>query len=161
MIVIIEGADGTGKTTLLRELQKYGIVGVSTPRNVPDLELFYFELFETFSHGPNVIAMDRSFISDLVYRLEDEQPRGAVNLHQMCDMLRKNSKIIHCVNDNCYVNSMLRGETNITTKERSEFICKTYSIVLEIFNKFHDIPVFEYDYEKDLLKDVLNFIKED
>jgi thymidylate kinase len=63
MRIILEGCDGTGKTTLAKKLQeKYGLDYVHVNRHDPTTHAFYTQtLFKT-----NVI-WDRHFIGEMVY----------------------------------------------------------------------------------------------
>lgn len=63
-IIIVEGLDGCGKTTLITNLTKEG-KKIIIPNN--DLENFYYKYVNTFRKSSVDSVMDRSFISVMVY----------------------------------------------------------------------------------------------
>jgi thymidylate kinase len=66
MILILEGADGTGKSTLSKELSRYGFQVMHRPFDPTYLDFFdaYRKLLLSLTED---IILDRSFISEIVY----------------------------------------------------------------------------------------------
>jgi predicted ATPase len=65
-VVVLEGCDGTGKTTIARALAErhgYAVVHSARPPDAVDLAERYREVLAL----PGKMALDRSFISELVY----------------------------------------------------------------------------------------------
>ena len=65
-IVVLEGCDGTGKTTIacnLAERHGYAVVHSDRPPDAADLA----ERYRSIMALPGKLALDRSFISELVY----------------------------------------------------------------------------------------------
>lgn len=157
MIVILEGGDGSGKTTLCRQLQELGAYKVDIKRYTKNAFYLWSELKS--KHGNTLIVTDRSFISDLVYRLQDDVTPDNMNLLQMCITLRSGVKVILCETDTSFEDSMARGEDNITNKEQAEHIKKIYNLVTTMFEKFLDVPVYKYNWKTQSIDDVIDFIR--
>lgn len=161
MLILVEGVDGSGKTTLCKQLvdkckvQQININGALSEA---------FDLYRSFvSHVTicnTTVITDRSFVTDLVYRLSDDKPRETIDLSQMCYLLRGPVAIVLCETDTSYEDAMKRGEDNIIDKQRSDEIKKTYEIITSMFNKFLNVPVYKYNWKKQNVGDVINFIKE-
>jgi thymidylate kinase len=65
-IVVLEGCDGTGKTTLATTLAaRHGYVVIHSGRTPDDVDLI--ARYRSVLAIPGKIALDRSFISELVY----------------------------------------------------------------------------------------------
>lgn len=107
MLIILEGCDATGKTTLanmLAPLLNAQIVHSTT--ETPNTYRYFEELIRA-SEYTNIIA-DRFCYSQFVYQNSDERPINAMGEYAdewdaLCDleciMLRNNTKVIYCYAD--------------------------------------------------------------
>lgn len=153
MLVLLEGADGSGKTTLCKQLKEFGFnVEVAVDRTDTNL---YEQWLKLINKGDAII--DRSFITELVYRTVDGKETGDLNLEQMCYLL-KYCKIILCDTDSAFEDSIKRGENNIVDKETATKIKDTYKLILTMLSKFTKAEVFTYNWKKQKFRDVINFI---
>ena len=156
MLVIIEGADGTGKTTLVEKLRSEGYVSICIPKNTSCIYGVYMQLI--YNSKSTDFVIDRSFITDIVYRLVlDGQP--SFNLNEIVCLLSGDMKIIYCTNDNSFNYAKERGENLICKKETNDKICKVYEYVMKFISIFADKKILKYDFEKTNFEDVLRFIK--
>ena len=156
MLLLLEGVDGTGKTTLLKELLDRGFCCKRTFRHDnKDAKPFY-----KYSQSKGIVVLDRSFISDMVYRMVDNLCAEDLSMHDASEVLDGDVKIIHCVNNNHYEDAMKRGEDNITDKTLSDKIAFIYEIFMTYFSKYTNAKVFKYDYHCNTVDDVIDFIKE-
>ena len=156
MLIIIEGADGTGKTKLVEKLRAEGYISVCIPKNTPRI----YEVYKQLIHNSTVtnFVIDRSFITDIVYRLVlDGQP--SFNLSEIAFLLSENMKIIYCTNDNAFDYAKERGENLICDRETHNKICKVYEYVMKCISIFANKKILIYDFEKTNFEDVLTFIK--
>ena len=155
MITIIEGADGSGKSTLCKQLVErgYTLITMNSSENL-DEWLQSLILF----NNVNVIV-DRSFITDVVYRLWDGKPRRGMSLNSMCTLLLQ-VKIIHCESGTEYDDSIQRGETLVTEKIHSDTIKAYYNIIMNLFDKFLDAKICKYNWHEDDINKVIKFIEE-
>lgn len=159
MLVFIEGVDGTGKTTLCDQLTKHcSIIQLNVLRTDPKAIYKYDNLKDISSILNIPVILDRSFISDMVYRINDDELRGTVDLMNIASIL-ENSKIIYCKTPKSYEISMQRGEDNITTKQMHNKIKETYEIIMRMLSKFANVKIMEYDFTKQNVNDVINFIQ--
>lgn len=154
MIVLIEGVDGSGKTTLCNQLRFEGYI----PINIPQDEAQYVE-YVIHANDSLVYISDRSFLSDLVYRLEDGKERAGMDLYSMSEIFNRDVKVIFCHSPTAYLDSMERGEDNITSKPRNDAINHLYNIVYRMLKTFTNVPVMDYNWKSDKLSDVIKFIE--
>lgn len=154
MLVIIEGADGSGKTTLFNEL-KHFYKTVKIERH----SIGQFAKYELCSEN-DVYIMDRSFITDIVYRTFDTENRDYIDLKDAAQLLfTGNMKIVLCETDTQYEDSIRRGEDNITDRQKADNIKQLYNWLCKIFVKFSNTDVLFYNWKESTLDDVLNFIR--
>ena len=153
MFVLVEGIDGSGKTTLVNELnKKYSII-----RPVrPDCYIFFNE--QALTCTDEVYVFDRSVISEMVYRIYDgDLPK--CNLRQTLHIIN-NSLIIYCKNLHSFKKSMERGEDNITSRAVSNKISQIYDTIIRMIEIYGLATVYEYDYQKQDVNNVINFIED-
>lgn len=153
MLVLLEGADGSGKTTLCKQLKEFGF-NVADPVNRDETNL-YEQWLKLINKGDAII--DRSFITELVYRTVDGKETGDLNLEQMCYLL-KYCKVILCETDSAFEDSIKRGEDNITDKETATKIKDAYKLILTMLGKFTKAEVFTYNWKKQKFNEVIKFI---
>ena len=154
MLILLEGVDGSGKTTLCNQLKERGLI-VEPP--VDRLEQFPYSKWFELSQKRDVTIVDRSFITELVYRTIDGKPKGKMTLKEMCAVLQF-CKIVLCETDSAFEDSMVRGEDNITNKETSKQIQQVYQIITTMLSKFNSVKSFTYDWKHQTVDDVLKFI---
>lgn len=152
-LFIVEGADGTGKTTLVNKLVEQGmklLPPVSRDCNCYD---DLFSSFVSMARDNNDWIMDRSIFTDIVYRYVLGGYSTRSNLATILQMLNKiDCTIIHCVNHNYYYNAMERGEDYITDKYTADKIYEAYDMLMFIISRYTTIQVMPYDYNCDIHK---------
>ena len=158
MIVIIEGVDGSGKSTLVRQLVEEGYRATSIESH---REEEYSKWCKAYKEAQDdVVVTDRSFVTDLVYRMFDGKERRGMDLLGMSLILNSDVKIVFCESGTEFDDSMTRGEDNITRREDNEAIALVYRVVKNLIKSFTDSDVFVYDWHTMSVSDVINFIKE-
>lgn len=103
MLIILEGCDGTGKTTLAKSLQN--IIGgeiIHCHSRTPNTYEFFHSIIEA-SYCKNIIA-DRFCYGQFVYQTEEErQQKGWLTKEELykleVEMLAAGAKVIHVVAD--------------------------------------------------------------
>lgn len=158
MLVILEGADGSGKTTLMQQLLEKGFTCKKTLRGENRERLM--RLYNETMSSNSLIVIDRSFISDIVYRCNDDLPREGLDANEAIQILDKGCRIVYCKTDSQYDDSIRRGEDNITSYSKSEQISKTYDLFMTFAKKYTNTKVFEYDWHNQTVDDVVDFILE-
>ena len=157
MLILVEGGDGSGKTTLCNQLKDLGYKVVYIPRNEGTFDNWWRLARGSMRDGTTIIC-DRSFITDLVYRmLDDDMPN--INLQNMLYILRY-SKIIYCETKTSFEDGMARGEDNIIDKNVAERIKQIYRLFLKMFEKFADVKVLKFDWQNMPFEHVTNFINQ-
>lgn len=171
MLVLVEGADGTGKTTLIKQLQEYGFMTLSKViedtgnKNILNLGKigdYNFEVLESWEYCSKffkkIYLVDRSFISEIVYSIVLYRPTN-LKLESWITYLKNyETKVIHCVSDTAYDDAMRRGETHITDKRVHKKLELCYDTVIDVIRKFTYTNTFRYDYKKNDIKEVVKFI---
>ena len=157
MLILVEGADGSGKSYLVSELYKEGFA----IQKVKWHQNFDFNKAAAYCwyDGINLVE-DRSPITDIVYRIFDEQkPDRTENIDDVLEWVRCfGVKIIYCKTKTSYTDSINRGEENITSFQDHCEISKIYDIVMAIIKRDYPSAVLEYDHSKQNVNDVLKFI---
>lgn len=152
-LFIVEGADGTGKTTLVDKLVGQGmklLPPVSRDCNCYD---DLFSSFVSMARDNGDWIMDRSIFTDIVYRYVLGGWPTESNISTILKMLsRIDCTIIYCNNKDCYERSMTRGENLVTEESTSLKIRKAYDFLMFIITNYTVIQVVEYDYDDDVSK---------
>ena len=157
MLIILEGGDGSGKTTLCKQLVEAGAIANKIEYGCED----YFSKYNDLVMDEHYNIVDRSFITDLVYRLNDNKERDVADLVGMALILDGTQPypiIIHCETETSFEDGMKRGEDNITNKEDAECIKVIYNLICKMIKKFTPTKVFKYNWKVNNVNDVIRFI---
>lgn len=158
MIVILEGVDGSGKTTLCKQLVNEGYKQIAV---IGGGEYEFYEWKRAKNDFVEDVAIsDRSFITDIAYRLFDFKPRRCMCLESMLEILRYDVRIVFLESGTEYEDSIARGEDNIITKFANTQIKRNYRVIADILELFTDVPIMRYDWRTQDVSDVIKFINE-
>lgn len=158
MLVIVEGPDGSGKSTLCENLKKKGYKVLRRERSAKN---FTYLEFKDLQRDKQVYVIDRAILTPWAYRVLD----GA-NLNRddfwiiEAIMLLQRSPIIYCNCPNSFEYSMNRGEDNITNEKVSKKLRDIYEFIIKTLKLYNITTIFEYNFEEQSVEDVINFIKE-
>lgn len=158
MIVYFEGVDGSGKSIIIRKLQEqFGYDVVACPYRRINKRTEYEDWKRFASKYENkIILCDRSFISEFVYRLIDDD-ETFLTLKFFAELLT-NCKIVHCTSSTSFTDAQERGEDNIVTFEQHKRIEQVYFDTMSMINKFTKIPILTFDWHNQNTSDVIKFI---
>lgn len=153
MIIIIEGPDGSGKTTLAEKLSKqtkYPIIHRSQPKTEEEKKLMMGEYLQTIRSGKNMI-FDRCWYSEMAYGpvMRDDSVISYPEMYELEELLAKSGAlIIYATGAKAalWQRCQKRGEDYITARDDFNAICDNFD---KIMNVPHHIPVVRYEY-KDL-----------
>ena len=152
MILIIEGPDGSGKTTLANQLKNqtgYTLLHRTQPKSAEDKARMMDEYTQMLKAGKNCI-MDRSWYSELVYG-PVMRDKSVLTFPQMYELERLASKngalIIYCTapENILWKCCQRRGEDYITDRDTFHEICVGFDQLMHSVP--HLIPVTTYVYE--------------
>jgi len=148
MILIIEGPDGSGKTTLAEYLSKqmgFPIKHRSNPKTEEEKREMMQSYIDDIKNSNNII-WDRCFYSEMVYG-PVMRDKSYITKYQMLDLeqmlLKAGALVIYCTDDTLelWERCQTRGEHYITTVELMGEIKTRYDKLM--LNTNHLIPVVQ------------------
>ena len=156
MLILVEGADGSGKTTLVNQLSEY-FPTMRINRGNDHIKEFY----DNLTCMNEDIVLDRCFITDLVYRLalDDGIGTDGINMFYM-DCILRDSIVIYCKTVTQFDDAKARGENNITDLKTAQTISKYYDAVMKFINTRTSTHVIKYDWHFDTPEDLVSTIKD-
>lgn len=160
MIVVIEGPDGTGKTTLAKQLAKQGMIYEYRARHYN----FTDEEMKRMLEDDRTHVLDRSFLTTWVYRVVQQEPLDECDFtfeQTMQYMKSGRLKIVHCTYPYGFQKAMERGEDNITNQEVWNTLRKGYVFAINTIRIFNLCKVYDYCWSMQEVDDVMKFIKEE
>ena len=151
MMIFIDGADGSGKSTLISELsEKYAVVRI--PRGV-NQKLYWNKL--RMSACVLTLVFDRSPLTEIVYRSVDGK-HAEFDIED-CLTWIKGEKIIICDTDTSFSDAHKRGEDNITDEAKHTLIRDRYHCLADIL-MMSGYDVYFYDWHNQSVDEILDFI---
>lgn len=150
MIIIIEGPDGSGKTTLASQIAKqtgYPVVHFSVPKTEEEKEQMVSMYKQAIKESKNII-FDRCWYSEMAYGpvMRKEHVISYPQMYELERMLAKRgSLIIYCTGspEVLWRRATARGEDYVTDQQTFVEIFEAYE---DIMNVPHLVPVVKYGY---------------
>ena len=149
MIIIIEGNDGTGKTTLANDLAKtlhgYKVIHrthlTDTPKS--ELAMIYRDLLLKHTN----IIFDRAWYSEMAYGpvFRGESCISIEDMHRLEELLHAlGGFVVYCHSENAYERACERGEDYVQNYDQWMRVNMNYN---EIFkNTEHKAVILEYGF---------------
>lgn len=152
MIIIIEGPDGSGKTTLAQQLSRQTGMPFehrSKPETPEEKALMMGEYLQLAKSSRNVI-LDRCWYSEMVYGkvMRDQAYIDYPQMYELERMLAKHGAIIiYCTGSKAtlWMRCTKRGEDYITCRDDFNAICEEYDKLMSVP---HYVPVVRYEYKE-------------
>lgn len=152
MIIILEGPDGSGKTTLAQQLSRqtgYPIIHRSQPKTEEEKKNMMGEYLQTIRSNKNAI-FDRCWYSEMAYGpvMRDKTVITYPEMYSLERMLAKSGAlIVYCTGSEptLWMRCTKRGEDYITSRDKFKAIYSNYE---EIMNAPHYVPVVRYEYKE-------------
>lgn len=149
MIIILEGPEGAGKSTLAKQLSKqtgFEIVHRSKPKDEEEKKQMLQHYIDAIKQNKNMI-WDRCWYSEMVYGpiMRDAAFITTQQMYELETLLAKTGAlIIYCtdVPHLLWKRATERGEDYITDFGTLQAICTAYDAVM--FNIPHIVPVVTY-----------------
>lgn len=153
MLLILEGPDGSGKTSLANKLSKqtgYNILHFSKPETEEEKDRMY-EMYEELIVCNRYAILDRSWYSEMVYGavMRDSSYISFDEMYQLEQILADiGALIIYCTGPRevLWRRCTKRGEDYITSMNKFNQIYDKYE---ELMSLDHIVPVVKYAF-KDL-----------
>ena len=152
MIIIIEGPDGAGKTTLANKIQQqtgYMLLHRSQPKTEEEKAKMMDEYLQVIKSGKHC-SLDRCWYSEMVYGpvMRDASVISYPQMYALEQQLAKHGGlVIHCTGpmQDLWKRCMSRGEDYIVDKGVFTEIYDRYD---ELMNGVpHIVPVVTYEYK--------------
>lgn len=158
MLVILEGADGSGKTMLAEQLRNKGYTVFKFARG----DNPSYKTMLKFALDKEVYVLDRMFVTSWVYRILDGQSLDKADFRwdNMFTLLSI-SKFIYCKTNSQYFDSVARGEDNITSIEKADKLKSIYDFVFATIKLYNMSTVMNYDWKNDDIRKVYRFIEKE
>lgn len=152
MVFIIEGPDGSGKTTLAEMLSKqtgFPVVHRTQPKSEEEKARMMQEYVATIKTGKNAI-FDRCWYSEMAYGpiMRDKSVIGYPEMYELERLLTKRGAlIIYCTDkpETLWYRCSKRGEDYITDYGIFVDICKAFEDIMSVP---HLVPVVTYAYKE-------------
>ena len=152
MIIILEGPDGAGKTTLANKLRQqtgFMILHRSQPKTEEDKRRMMDEYVQVLKSGKSCI-LDRCCYSEMVYGpvMRDDSVISYPQMYVLEQILAKHGGlVIHCTGSlqDLWKRCTTRGEDYIVDKETFTKIYNGYNVLMSQVP--HLIPVVTYEYK--------------
>lgn len=153
MIIFVEGCDGSGKSTLIKQLsERYPVMRI--PRYAETASLWK----RVLTLGRNeTILMDRSPLTELIYRTweNNESKFGYFNVLQWIGK----GKLIYCRTNTSFDDAINRGEDLVTRREDAAKLQNLYDTFIQAM-KTDGVKILHYNWQENCLDDVIKFIEE-
>lgn len=160
MMILVEGIDGSGKSILVKQLYEKGY---AIQKVLLHQKFNYRKAAEYCGQGDITLIEDRSPITDIVYRIFDN---GIADREENIDDILYwinyfNVKVIYCKNNSSYKDAQIRGEDTIKNYADHEKVSTIYDTVMSIINRSYPNNIFEYDWHRHSIQDVIKFIEQE
>lgn len=156
MLILVEGADGSGKTTLVNQLSA-DFPTLRINRSCDHVKEFY----DNLTCMKENIVLDRSFITDVVYRLALDDCIEPDGMSMFCmDCILRDSIVIYCKTVTQFDDAKARGEDNITDLKTAQKISRYYDAAMKFINTRTSTHVIKYDWHLDRPEDLVSTIKD-
>jgi thymidylate kinase len=153
MIIIIEGPDGSGKTTLAQKIALQA--GYEYVHNIQPMydgdDAYMAQMYADLIKSHSNLVLDRAWYSEMAYgpTMRDHSSISYPDMYWLEELVaKKGGMIIYCTDNvsTLWKRCQRRGEDYVVHKADFVDICEAFK---EIMSVPHLIPVVKYDY-KDL-----------
>lgn len=160
MMILVEGIDGSGKSVLVKQLYEKGY---AIQKVLLHQKFNYRKAAEYCFQGDVTLIEDRSPITDIVYRIFDN---GIADREENIDDVlywidHFGVKVIYCKSYSSYEDGQMRGENVIKNYADHEKVSTMYDVVMGIINRSCPNNIFEYDWHKHSIQDIIKFIEQE
>lgn len=145
MLVIFEGADGSGKSCLIKKMLELNssYVQVESPSRTSPTLVQDWERIKELSKTQTVLV-DRSCLTELVYRSVLKDHSLNMSIAEILNSIdTPNTVIVYCESNTSFEDSMTRGEDYITDSDVHKLLQYNYGQLMELLS--HRYPVIYYN----------------
>lgn len=157
MIIIIEGTDGAGKTTLANKLAEstgFTYLHRSKPKDEEERKQALMD-YGDMCHNARNIIVDRCWYSEMVYGKVMQDRGDIIGVSEMwyfekAIMANSGGVIVHCTDhvNELWERATERGETYITSFDKLDQLKNEYEHLFH--HVYHYIPIVRYELSKNL-----------
>lgn len=151
-MIIVEGCDNTGKSTLVELLLRRHSKLVLGPKRVgppEDKQTFIDEIWETLSNAERLknVIFDRLYFSELVYgRVLRGKPFISYAEQKMIDQVLRYCQplIIYCYQDPAIIRETFAERDQLPGEDKIEEILNEYTNVFLPWANYRDFHIYDY-----------------
>ncbi len=165
-MIIVEGMDNSGKTTLVEKLHKeynLSVIKSSGPKDMSQLESAIYDSIERFKNGDIVIYDRHPIISEHVYGPVLRNKNLLENLARKKriwdDFFRVEPMIIYCRPPIERIRNYGEREQMDGVKENTELLTHAYDIVMNKIRDHYRKNFIHYNFEKHKDEDIFKEVK--
>lgn len=150
MLIIVEGVDGSGKSTLVNELVQQGAkIVTAVPREWPNMASYCYDLYKSCTSSKFRYVMDRSIITEWIYRFVKKDKETTLEFGDIPTLLNMQGlHVVLCKNSKSYRRAMDRGEDYVVDMNEHKLIENLYDFVAYTLKTMcPNVKVHYYDYE--------------
>lgn len=167
-IFFVEGVDGSGKSTIIKELCDSGKYIRYSPvpadwnwKTQKELWITFLRALRNYNDNDANILIDRCPLSEIIYRGVIDVREPYMSALEFVDIVSGfNVKIIYCKTKNAYEYAKVRGETYITSKEMHDTLQSKYDTYINML-RLLKIKVIDYNFKKESVWTLRHKIEEE
>lgn len=158
MVILLEGADGAGKSTLYEKLKKLLPSEYEFIKHLDRDAEGHRGWWDRMINRNDIYVIDRGFISELVYRPIKRDKVPNVSLDDIASFCNENLLVVYCKTTRQLNDMLARGDDYVSETEYPEIV-NNYNCVMSLIAWFTDSNVYTYDWAKDDITELVNYIR--
>lgn len=159
MVILLEGADGSGKSTLYEKLKELlPRKGYNFINHLDRDAIGHHLWWKKKINSPYVYVIDRGFISELIYRPIKQDKRPNISLEEIGDICNEHLCIVYCKTERQLADMLYRGDDYISSNEYPA-VTRNYDSLMGILTWFTRTHLVGYDWTKDNIDDLVKYIR--
>lgn len=158
MVILLEGADGAGKSTLYKKLQEKLPVGYNFIKHLDRDKIGHHFWWKSKIESPYIYVIDRGFVSELIYRPIKNDKIPNISLNEFADLCNENLCIIYCKTEREFADMLYRGDDYINSEEYPK-VERYYDVLMNILKTFTYSNIVDYDWTNDNIDNLIDYLR--
>lgn len=159
MVILLEGADGAGKSTLYEKLKEsLSRRGFNFIKHLDRDALGHHLWWKKKIDSPYVYVIDRGFLSEVIYRPIKRDKKPNISLDEFSDLCTENLCIIYCKTTSQLDDMVNRGDDYVSVYEYPDIV-KAYDVITGVLETFTKVKIYQYDWFNDNYVELIENIR--